>query len=149
VGAAISAVQVRYPDGRGILRDVLAEATRRGFAIDVATQTLGPRAEPGGRDHDRSRPGRPLVQVTLHVHGRQPVTELAAALSELEDVAGDPRHRRERRRRISPKPLIFGLITPRSPCVHLGVGGESPDLGSFLATAVCCRGDDRDGSPAG
>jgi putative Mg2+ transporter-C (MgtC) family protein len=84
---AISAVQVRYPDGRGILRDVLAEATRRGFAIDdVATQTLGPRAEPGGRDHQSSRPGRPLVQVTLHVHGRQPVTELAAALSELEDV---------------------------------------------------------------
>jgi putative Mg2+ transporter-C (MgtC) family protein len=77
---AISAVQVRYPDGRGILRDVLAEATRRGFAIDdVATQTLGPRAEADGQD-------RPMVQVTLHVHGRQAVTELAAALSELEDV---------------------------------------------------------------
>jgi putative Mg2+ transporter-C (MgtC) family protein len=77
---AISAVQVRYPDGRGILREVLAEATGRGFAIDdVATQTLGPRAEAGGQD-------RPMIQVTLHVHGRQPVTDLAAALSELEDV---------------------------------------------------------------
>jgi putative Mg2+ transporter-C (MgtC) family protein len=84
---AMSAVQVRYPDGRGILRDVLAEATRRGFAIDdVATQTLGPRTEPAGQDHSDSGSGRPLVQVTLHVHGRQPVTELAAALSELEDV---------------------------------------------------------------
>jgi putative Mg2+ transporter-C (MgtC) family protein len=84
---AISAVQVRYPDGRGILRDVLAEATRRGFAIDdVATQTLGRGAEPAGQDHPDSGYGRPLVQVTLHVHGRQPVTELAAALSDLEDV---------------------------------------------------------------
>jgi putative Mg2+ transporter-C (MgtC) family protein len=84
---AISAVQVRYPDGRGILRDVLAEATRRGFAIDdVATETLGPRTEAAGPDHQGSGPGRPMVQVTLHVHGRQPVTELAAALSELEDV---------------------------------------------------------------
>jgi putative Mg2+ transporter-C (MgtC) family protein len=84
---AISAVQVRYPDGRGILRDVLAEATRRGFAIDdVATQALSRRAERGGADDQGSRPGRSLVQVTLHVHGRQPVTELAAALSELEDV---------------------------------------------------------------
>jgi hypothetical protein len=27
-----------------------------------------------------------MVRVTLHVHGRQPVTELAAALSELEHV---------------------------------------------------------------
>lgn len=83
---AISAVQVRYPDGRGILREVLAEATRRGFAIDdVATQTLGPRPEPAS-DLPDAAPGRPMVQVTLHVHGRQPVTELAAALSELEDV---------------------------------------------------------------
>jgi hypothetical protein len=71
----------------GILRDVLAEAAHRGFAIDdVATQTLGPRAEPAGQDHPDSGSGRPLVQVTLHVHGRQPVTGLAAALSELEDV---------------------------------------------------------------
>jgi putative Mg2+ transporter-C (MgtC) family protein len=84
---AISAIQVRYPDGHGILREVLAEATRRGFAIDdVATQNLGRRADPGGHDQPGSGPGRPLVQVTLHVHGRQPVTDLAAALSELQDV---------------------------------------------------------------
>jgi putative Mg2+ transporter-C (MgtC) family protein len=76
---AISGVQVRYPDGHGILRQVLAEATRRGFAIDdVATETLGPRPESDGH--------HPMIQVTLHVHGRQPVTELAAALSELTDV---------------------------------------------------------------
>jgi hypothetical protein len=26
------------------------------------------------------------VQVTLHIHGRRPVTDLAAALSEIDDV---------------------------------------------------------------
>jgi putative Mg2+ transporter-C (MgtC) family protein len=82
---AISALQVRYPDGRGILRDVLKEATTRGFAIDdVATEALGAREpSPGQRAGER---GRSMVQVTLHVHGRPPVTELAAALSELDDV---------------------------------------------------------------
>jgi putative Mg2+ transporter-C (MgtC) family protein len=83
---AISALRVRYPDGRGALRDVLREATERGFAIDdVATQTMrrgGPAvAGPDGLD------GRPaMIEMTLHVHGRQPVTELAAALSELDFV---------------------------------------------------------------
>ena len=39
---AISALRVRYPDGRGILRDVLREATDRGFAInDVSTEAVG------------------------------------------------------------------------------------------------------------
>jgi putative Mg2+ transporter-C (MgtC) family protein len=81
---AISALQVRYPDGRGVLRDILAETTGRGFAIDdIATEALGPGHSPA-RPRD---PGeRPMVRVTLHVHGRQPVTELAAALSELQDV---------------------------------------------------------------
>jgi hypothetical protein len=31
--------------------------------------------------------GKPLVGVRLHVHGRYPVSELAAALSEIDDVA--------------------------------------------------------------
>jgi putative Mg2+ transporter-C (MgtC) family protein len=77
---AISALQVRYPDGRGILRDVLREATTRGFAIDdVATEALEYR-RPAGRDG--TEPDRRMVQVTLHIHGRNPVSELAAALSE-------------------------------------------------------------------
>jgi putative Mg2+ transporter-C (MgtC) family protein len=82
---AISALRVRYPDGRGILRDILREATARGFAIDdVATQTLsGGSASPASGD---TSPGRPTVEVTLHVHGRQSVNDLAAALSELGDV---------------------------------------------------------------
>jgi len=75
--AAVSAVRVRYPDGRGILREVLREATQRGFTIeDISAQTVGQVVLPG------TVPGAPMVEVTLHVHGRQPVSLLAAALSE-------------------------------------------------------------------
>ncbi|MBO0786433.1 MAG: MgtC/SapB family protein [Actinobacteria bacterium] len=71
---AVSGIQVRYPDGRGILRRVLAAATDRGFIIDdVVTE-----ASPGGRQR--------MIELTLHVHGRAPVDELVAALSELDDV---------------------------------------------------------------
>jgi putative Mg2+ transporter-C (MgtC) family protein len=71
---AISALEVRYPDGRGVLRDVLHEATARGFTIDdVATEAnAGPRPR--------------MVGLTLHVHGKNSVNELAAALSELDGV---------------------------------------------------------------
>jgi putative Mg2+ transporter-C (MgtC) family protein len=81
---AISALRVRYPDGRGILRDVLREATTRGFAIDdVETQILDPRRPGAGQDAvARHR----TVEVTLQVHGRQSVNDLAAELSELQDV---------------------------------------------------------------
>ena len=42
-----AALRVRYPDGRGILRRVIHEATGRGFTIgDLATVTLLP--EPKG-----------------------------------------------------------------------------------------------------
>ena len=82
---AISAMRVRYPDGRGILRNVLREATDRGFAIDdVATEALGyRRPSPGEGD---GRAAHPMIEVEFHVHGRNSVTDLAAALSELQDV---------------------------------------------------------------
>ena len=74
---AISALRVTYPDGRGVLRELLAEATARGFGIDdIATE---PAWQPGAD-------GQRMVEVTLHVHGRQPVNDLAAALSELDGV---------------------------------------------------------------
>jgi putative Mg2+ transporter-C (MgtC) family protein len=87
---AISALRVRYPDGKGVLRQLLQVATARGFAIDdVATETVdhgGPgEHEPSGR--------AAMVEVIMHVHGRASVTELAAAFSELNEVdvvvAGD------------------------------------------------------------
>ena len=81
---AISALRVRYPDGHGILRDVLREATNRGFAIDdVATEALGYRKPSSPVD---ARPEQRMVEVTLHVHGKNSVNELAAVLSEQADV---------------------------------------------------------------
>jgi putative Mg2+ transporter-C (MgtC) family protein len=74
---AVSAVRVRYPDGRGILREVLREATQRGFTIEnISAQTVGQVMLPA------TAPEARMVEVTLHVHGRQPVSLLAAALSE-------------------------------------------------------------------
>jgi putative Mg2+ transporter-C (MgtC) family protein len=81
---AVSALRVRYPDGHGILRDVLREATARGFAIDnIQTQALAARQPPGASD---GLAGPPMVEVTLHVHGKSPVNDLAASLSELDNV---------------------------------------------------------------
>jgi putative Mg2+ transporter-C (MgtC) family protein len=81
---AISAVRIRYVDGRGLLRDILQEAAERGFTIDnVATETVSPGRGVDGR---WSANGVKTVEVTLHVHGRQPVAELAAALSEMDHV---------------------------------------------------------------
>jgi putative Mg2+ transporter-C (MgtC) family protein len=82
---AISAVRVRYADGRGLLRDILAVATERGFTIDdVATETISATRDADGR---KKRNGvAPIIEVTLHVHGKQPVAELAAALTELDYV---------------------------------------------------------------
>jgi putative Mg2+ transporter-C (MgtC) family protein len=89
---AISVVRVRYPDGRGILRDVLGLATARGFAVDeLSTATAGNgRPAANGRSH-AGKPGgatggRPMVEVTLQVHGKGRVNDLAAELSEIPDV---------------------------------------------------------------
>lgn len=75
---AISAVQVRYPDGHGLLRDILAEASSLGFIIDnVDTEVMRDQPSPSGRA---------MVEVTLQVHGKPSVNDLAAALSEMEHV---------------------------------------------------------------
>jgi hypothetical protein len=66
---AISGVRVRYPDGRGILRDLIAETTSRGFAVDdIATEPAGTR----GASDDQHPDNRAMVQVTLHVQCRLP-----------------------------------------------------------------------------
>jgi putative Mg2+ transporter-C (MgtC) family protein len=63
-------LRIVYNDGRGILREVLAEATRRGFAVvSVATDRHG--AD---------------VALMLDVQGRGSVQELALALDELDGV---------------------------------------------------------------
>jgi len=83
---AVSVIHVRYPDGQGILRRLLEVATSLGFAIDqVSTETLGwhPRSGAEGEGHGGAAA---MVEVTMHVHGRASVNELAAALSELDQV---------------------------------------------------------------
>ena len=61
---------------------MLREAAGRGFAIDdVSTETIGRRR--GGREANGEPP---MVEVTLHVHGKHSVSDLAAALSDLDYV---------------------------------------------------------------
>jgi putative Mg2+ transporter-C (MgtC) family protein len=81
---AVSALRVRYPDGHGILRDVLQQATARGFAIDdVSAETARYQHGPPAND---VLPGPAMVDVTLHVHGKNSVNDLAAALSDMDGV---------------------------------------------------------------
>jgi putative Mg2+ transporter-C (MgtC) family protein len=84
---AISTIRVRYPDGRGILRDILKLITARGFAVDELSTT---RAASHWRLHE-DQPGdttedHPVVEMTLQVHGRGLVNDLAAALTEIRGV---------------------------------------------------------------
>jgi putative Mg2+ transporter-C (MgtC) family protein len=69
-------LRVVYEDGRGILRDVLTECTRKGFAIvQVVTRQL---------EHDVA--GVAAVAVTLEVQGQPSADPLAVALNELPGV---------------------------------------------------------------
>jgi putative Mg2+ transporter-C (MgtC) family protein len=78
-----STLRVRYPDGRGILRQVLNETTQLGFTIDDLSTT--PTAPPGsGADAADGQPT--VVTVTMHVRGKRPVSDLAGALADLDVV---------------------------------------------------------------
>ena len=82
---AVSSLRVRYLDGRGVLRRLLQVVTSQGFTIDeLSTDTAGRRV--GSRAGPEAQDGKPLVQVTLQVHGRQPATDLAATLADIDDV---------------------------------------------------------------
>jgi putative Mg2+ transporter-C (MgtC) family protein len=81
--AGASALLVRYLDGHGVLRQLLQTATAQGFTIgELSARSLGslPAPVPG------TPGGRSMVEVSLHVQGRYPVSELAAALSEIDHV---------------------------------------------------------------
>jgi putative Mg2+ transporter-C (MgtC) family protein len=72
-----AAVAMACEDGRGILRDVLGESTRRGFAIvRVGTQQLERAAVAGV----------PAVAVMLEVRGQPAIDSLATALDGLDGV---------------------------------------------------------------
>ena len=79
-GTAISRLRISYPDGRGVLRQVLQVATARGFAVDeLAVDGSDGRGLPAAD-------GERLVEVVLHVHGKGSPNDLAAELSELSGV---------------------------------------------------------------
>ena len=86
LGTGPSVIQVRYPDGRGMLREMLKVATERGFTIDrVQTEQTAGGPLVLGPDGGLT-PSRPTVVVTLHVRSKAPIHSLAAALSELDEV---------------------------------------------------------------
>ena len=82
---AVSSLRVRYVDGRGVLRRLLQVATSQGFTIDEVSAEAGARRA-AGRAASGTRNGAPLVEVMLQVHGKQPVNDLAALLSDIDDV---------------------------------------------------------------
>jgi putative Mg2+ transporter-C (MgtC) family protein len=89
--SAESVIRVRYLDGRGVLREVLHSATGRGFAVAaLATTTLlhdgGPSPLPLEIGFSLPRPDPAMVEVTLRIHGRASVNELATVLTEIEGV---------------------------------------------------------------
>jgi putative Mg2+ transporter-C (MgtC) family protein len=81
-GTAISLLRVRYPDGQGILRQVLQVATAHGFAVDE----LAAGSSEGYWPDAAAADGRQMVEVVLHVYGKGSVSDLAARLSELPGV---------------------------------------------------------------
>jgi putative Mg2+ transporter-C (MgtC) family protein len=80
---AISTLRVSYPDGRGILRQVLKVVTEGGFAVDeLSTQGSGGADGDGPSDDGQQR----QVEVVLQLHGKGSVNELAVHLSEVSGV---------------------------------------------------------------
>jgi putative Mg2+ transporter-C (MgtC) family protein len=69
----LSELRVRYANGQGVLRGILAEITAAGFSVaDLVTEPSA------GRSGD--------VEVALHVHGRGSVSDLTSRLHDLEGV---------------------------------------------------------------
>jgi len=82
----ISVIRVRYPEGQGILRDVLQLTTTRGFTLsEISTESDGYRL-PQHLNKDSSNEEIAMVSVTLQVRGRALVNDLVAALTELQGV---------------------------------------------------------------
>lgn len=75
---AMSVLRVRYPDGRGVLRQLLEMASTQGFGID---EVLVADTHPTFR-----KDGEAIVEVGLRVHGRRPVNDLASAFSNVDGV---------------------------------------------------------------
>ncbi len=82
IGPRFSVLRVRYVDGRGLLRDALAQITRAGFVVtEVATSRV------------EEQDGTPTVEVVVHVEGKGDLDSTVVALTEMPSVlsvsAGD------------------------------------------------------------
>jgi putative Mg2+ transporter-C (MgtC) family protein len=85
-GTAVSTLRVRYPDGHGILREVLQATTSRGFAVDEMSTGKADVRAPLGDGNEAVSARTATVEVMLHIHGHGSVTGLAAELAELPGV---------------------------------------------------------------
>lgn len=81
-GGRVSLLRVSYPDGRGILRQVLAMAIESGFTVDDMATRDDPRRRAEPDDPDAPA----MVEVVLRMHGKGSLSGLAARLSELPQV---------------------------------------------------------------
>lgn len=76
-------LQVRYYDGRGALRQILAMVTDSGFLVaDLAT------THHAADDSDPDASDRPWVQATIQLGGKGDVHGVVTRLTELDDVIG-------------------------------------------------------------
>jgi putative Mg2+ transporter-C (MgtC) family protein len=81
-GTRFAVLRVSYPDGHGILRQVLKLTTDAGFGVDeLETRSVDP-----GTPGLYGARTEPMVEVVLRVHGRGSIAELATRLSEFPQV---------------------------------------------------------------
>lgn len=87
---ATSTIQVRYIDGQGLLRTILASTTTSGFSVtSIVTRSGRESSEPRfdfARDGSLSREPYNTVDVEIQVQGSPIVNNLASTLSEIDGV---------------------------------------------------------------
>ena len=97
---ALSALQVSYEDGRGILRDVMVACSKHDFAVSQLRVERGEIQasfdDPELQQSDgleRAGSGRPVVTVSMRLQGVRSVAKLAGTLKDIDGVvavnAGD------------------------------------------------------------
>jgi putative Mg2+ transporter-C (MgtC) family protein len=85
-------LRISYEDGRGLLRSILVTCTQLRFAIDHVDleRASGFREEELDQADlegtEPSRPRRRLVDLTMQVKGKRPVSHLIAALTDIDGV---------------------------------------------------------------
>jgi putative Mg2+ transporter-C (MgtC) family protein len=80
-----SVIRVRYPEGQGILRQLIKLATEQSFAIEeITSKGLGSPPTVEGGSEESGPPG--MVEVAIKVHGKVSVHDLAATFSDIDRV---------------------------------------------------------------